>query len=127
MNKHAEHARNAVISRGKQTDFAAMSRTAYGEWVDSLPQDEFMALIGLNDEFMREGRIRPASAVVDIAAKPNDDAWIVYTGEGDMPLPADQRCWVLFADGEAGPNRADAFLWGGDGSAKILAYQAAAQ
>lgn len=111
-----------AYSRCVETNFATMSEEQFGIWVDRLPLDEFFGLIALHDEHRHSGR-SVAHTVVKLPPLPPNYTWIVYTGDGELPLAPDTHCVVLFPDGEtAGPNRADAFLWGGDGSAQILAY-----
>lgn len=117
-------ARDTIIARCQATDFSSMSSSAYWDWIDRLPRDEFLALMALNDEYARHGTIKPARRkVAPPPLEPNDDSWVVYTGNGELPVAAHVLCWVLYPDGSAdGPNRADAFFWWTDGKEKVVAY-----
>ena len=121
-----QQAKASVIAKASTTEFDNMTGEQFGEWIDRLPQPEFFALIRLTDEYRRTGgpiASQPPPTSIPRFMPPSEDDWIVYTGEGETPLPDDVLCYVLFPDGgEEGPNRADAFLWGGEGLAEILAY-----
>lgn len=125
MNEDLERGKASVAAKATTTDFDGMDEKAFGKWVDDLSFNEFVGLLHMHDEFRDPGSvIIPDVPVAALPApEPEDGSWIVYTGEGVQPLPDEAMCWVLFPDGgTAGPNRADAFLWGGDGQATILAY-----
>jgi hypothetical protein len=44
-------AREKLIGRCEAVDFDAMQPGDYGKWVNELPQDEFMALVAMHDEW----------------------------------------------------------------------------
>lgn len=123
-----QEARARIIAQASQVDWGAMSAEQFGTWVDGLPLDEFFALLDLhaagNSEASEAIEEQPTPPVPSLP--PDDNGWTIYTGEGVTPVPDDEQLYVLFPDGAVcGPNRADAFLWGSDGSASIVAYQAA--
>jgi hypothetical protein len=125
MNEDLERGKASVAAKATATNFDGMDEKAFGGWIDALPMEEFFGLLHLHDEFQATGEITVPDVPVNApkAPEPDDSSWVVYTGEGVPPLPEDAMCWVLFPDGgTAGPNRVDAFLWGGDGQATILAY-----
>lgn len=109
-----------LLAHAANIDFDAISSDDWSRWIDSLPLEEFIALIRINDE----GAAPDVAAAPDAAPlEPHGDLWETYVADGDYPLPDEELVWVMFKDGETmGPNRTDAFLWGGTGYAEIISY-----
>lgn len=123
MNKIRQRIRTSLMKKIDAVDFAGMSKEEFGVWVNALPFAEFAELTSLHIEMLaRERNPEPGAVTEPAKAEPDDDAWIPVAG--DMPVPADERIYILYRDGEiGGPNRADAFLWNEpEGPTQILAY-----
>lgn len=110
-----------LLAHAATVDFTTISERDLGRWIDALPLGEFSALIDIHSSGEAAPDILfPAGAP---SLEPHGDDWAPYVEDGDYPLPGEHLVWVMFADGETmGPNRADAFLWGGTGQAEIIAY-----
>ena len=123
MNKRMEAARASIVEKAQATDFAAMTPAEFSEWVDGLPQLEFIALMDMRSAFAHGGK--PVETTPDIGpafmADDPRDSWVDYDGSGQAPVTGDVIVWITVEDGDiCGPNRADAFMW--DGPVAISSY-----
>jgi hypothetical protein len=110
-----------LIANAGSKDFSAMTKPQFGSWIDGLPADEFIELLSAHDEFARTGQFEQPD--IEFQAAPGDNDWTPYAGDGEPPIEDDALCFTLYPDGGVeGPNRADAFLWGDQGSAQIIAW-----
>lgn len=110
-----------LLAHAATVDFTTISERDLGRWIDALPIGEFSALIDIHSSGEAAPNIPvPANAP---PLEPHGDDWAPYIPNGKYPLPVEQLVWVMFSDGEVmGPNRTEAFLWGGTGQAEIIAF-----
>lgn len=129
-NRDYDRAREAVLAKVAKADFENMSQVAYGRWVDGLPVVEFIALLDLHREGLQRQNVERAKKQLTKTLRKQvgkispDEPWVVYTGDGESPVPDDTIVRVLFPDGgESGPNPAHMFAWNPyPGHDQTLAY-----